>query len=452
MKLQIENWADENLTGNAKELFKEAVICFKAGAYRSSFLMSYLAFKLTIRERVIDGRKPDEISEGCWDNAIIKPLKNDDCWEEQMNKLVDSVASTPKEIGRVFRFTNIDRMKNRYVYWKNIRNSCAHAKAEHISSATVEQFWNYMQDDMPEYYVLGGKTYLSECLIRIYKYYHSIGKDELEKILKEISCIYKSDVQACFEDLFINVGCQIVINEETKDFWDTIVHMNDENICNGFVDFLSKHCEQFITVYQYYPQIYGWMESRHKTYIQEYIVPLLEKGYHIEGGADTFCNLLCDILKGNKGIINLETITSNKQKFAMIANNKLGEMQLDVLHKYKVFKKFLLNAARCFFYNDSLSQWDYYGPYGEISDEDVIKCFQYAEWDIELIQHLNDTYTGLIENLHFRSNEDSKRNGRKREEAYRQIVIENKDCIEEVILQNGKSISGFSGIEKLISL
>ncbi|MEW9939696.1 hypothetical protein AB2T96_19685 [Clostridium butyricum] len=39
-------------------------------------------------------------------------------------------------------------MLNRYEYWKNIRNSCAHAKDEHINSATVEQFWNYMQDDM----------------------------------------------------------------------------------------------------------------------------------------------------------------------------------------------------------------------------------------------------------------------------------------------------------------
>lgn len=49
MKLLIEDWSQKNLTENAVDLMEEAVMCYKVGAYRSAYLMSYLAFKTTIR-------------------------------------------------------------------------------------------------------------------------------------------------------------------------------------------------------------------------------------------------------------------------------------------------------------------------------------------------------------------------------------------------------------------
>ena len=170
MKLLIEEWGQKSLTGNAVSLIEESIMCYKVGAYRSAYLMAYLAFKTTIRERVIKASKPDCIEDKCWDEQILRPLDNDNKWEETLNNIIAATKENGQGIGAVFRFTNYERIKNRYEYWKNVRNSCAHAKDEHITSSTVEQFWSYMQDDLPEFYVLGGKQYLLDKLCYDYKY------------------------------------------------------------------------------------------------------------------------------------------------------------------------------------------------------------------------------------------------------------------------------------------
>ena len=136
MKMQIEDWSEKNLTPNAIGLMTEAVMCYKVGAYRASFLLSYLAFKTTIRDRVLMAVKPDTINDKCWEEQIINPLDNDNKWEEKLNNIVAASKQDGEAQGAVFRFTNYERIKNRYEYWKNIRNSCAHAKDEHITSCT----------------------------------------------------------------------------------------------------------------------------------------------------------------------------------------------------------------------------------------------------------------------------------------------------------------------------
>lgn len=67
MGLQIEDWVAKNLRSNANELMADAVKCYNVGVYRPAFLSSYLAFKITIRERVLKAAKPDAINEKCWE-------------------------------------------------------------------------------------------------------------------------------------------------------------------------------------------------------------------------------------------------------------------------------------------------------------------------------------------------------------------------------------------------
>ena len=56
MKLRIEKWVEDTKPFSApvNELFTEAVNNYKFGSYRSAFIMAYLSFKLTIRERIIN--------------------------------------------------------------------------------------------------------------------------------------------------------------------------------------------------------------------------------------------------------------------------------------------------------------------------------------------------------------------------------------------------------------
>lgn len=303
MKLLIEEWGKKSLTENAFSLMEESVMCYKIGAYRSAYLMSYLAFKITIRERVLKASKPDCIEDMCWNDRIFMPLDNDNKWEEALNSIISAAKDNGQGIGAVFRFTNYERIKNRYEYWKNVRNSCVHAKNEHITSSTVEQFWNYIQDDLPEFYVLGGKQYLLDKLCYDYKYFFTVGKEELEKTLREISVVYKRDIQRCFEQFYEGNSECIKLDVNKTDFWNTIIQTEDENILDGFLDFLYLHKEVFVLWYKVFPQLFFLMTNRHREIIQESIAPVLEGNDSIEG--DVFWHLFVEILKVDAKLIDI---------------------------------------------------------------------------------------------------------------------------------------------------
>lgn len=57
MQLPIELWISERYQSqNINELYKEAVICYRNGAYRASLLLSYLGFLTIIKETIINSR------------------------------------------------------------------------------------------------------------------------------------------------------------------------------------------------------------------------------------------------------------------------------------------------------------------------------------------------------------------------------------------------------------
>lgn len=448
MKLFIEVWGQKNLAKNAINLMEEAVICYKVGAYRSAYLMSYLAFKTTIRERVINAHKPDCINDECWNNSIIAPLENNDQWEEALNKFVSSAKDGGEGTGAVFRFTHYERIKNRYEYWKNIRNSCAHAKAEHITSSTVEQFWNYIQDDLPEFYVLGGRQYLLDKLCHDYKYFYTVGKEELEKTLKEISNVYKRDIKKCFEQFYEkNKDCITLVADKT-DFWNVIVKTDDDNIIEGFLDFLYLHKNVFVIWYKLFPHLFLLMKNQHKEFIQECVAPFLEKRDHIE--RDTFWHLFVEILKVDAKLIDINKVTSDYRNLILIKDIDLDAEEMALLHKHNIFKKFLLNAGNDFFKNDSDSHYWYYFE-SEKDDEYVEECFKYLEWDMEVIEKLKYSIDFLKNSCSARSNIYSISNGNKRKNAYRKIIEQYESTIRNVIQESQKDISEYTSIFKILS-
>ncbi|MEH7855534.1 hypothetical protein V7652_23950, partial [Bacillus thuringiensis] len=83
MQLHFESWINEqkqNISEDALVLFKESIICYRVGAYRASFLMSYLGFMKALKDRLLRSEKPDLIDDGKW-SSIRKTLNDDNKWE-----------------------------------------------------------------------------------------------------------------------------------------------------------------------------------------------------------------------------------------------------------------------------------------------------------------------------------------------------------------------------------
>lgn len=436
MNLKIEEWSHKNLTDSANELMKESILCYKVGAYRSAYLMSYLAFKQTIRERIINAPSyPNSYNDDTeWEISVLKPLKNDDKWEETINEIIKSNEKSKKFKG-IFSYQNRERMLNRYEYWKNIRNSCAHAKDEHIDSATVEQFWNYMQDDMNEFYVLGGEKYLLDELVRRHKYYACDTDKDISNLLDDIKVVYRNKLGEFFNDFLKSIEKQHIdiINDSNYNFWRDIIYYKEDCIKDNFALCISKNERTFLDLFKYYPNILGLIVNNDQRFIQDYVNSLLDKKLSNYYKYDEcFWKLLICSLKIQPNILDLDSITNNYNNLILIEKIELEKKDEMLLNEYDIFKKFIFKAGREFFQNDSGSHWDYYIKYNK-SDEYIKKCFDYLKWDKEVTDKLESAYSSLLDYIDQRYEYDSINRGKKRLRAYEEIIEHNRDKILRII-------------------
>jgi hypothetical protein len=453
MRLFIEDWAEKNLSEIGIEIMKEATLCYKVGAYRSAFLMSYLSFKQTIRDRILEfeSKVPDNINDkDKWEELIISKLKDDDKWETTINEIVYSSMSNPSNIKScIFSFSNGDEIKTSYKYWKNIRNSCAHAKEKNIDYFTVEQFWNYIQDDLPEYYILGGEKYLTNELYDCYKFFNSVGKDHLEVVLKRIAAFYKGNVKECFSLVGERDKNMFTVTEENSNFWDVVYNYYETR--EGCIDFLHEDEYYFISWYRKYPDILSAIDRKYNSFAQKVSKDYLENGVLVYDGA-LFWKLLYDILRYNDKLVNLDKLTSNRQNFELIKNIdkdiKESNIIIELKEKYKIFNLFIKNAGKDLFRNDSNAHYEYFCEHGR--DHSAIEeCCKYINWDIEIVKNIEDAIADLVNMMPFRTNDNAISNGERRKLLFKTIVQNGRDDIKKVCDENG-GIDNFQNISKLL--
>ncbi len=450
MRLKIEEWADNYLCGDGIELMKEAIVCYKTGVYRAAFLMSYLAFKTSIKEKVLITQKPDTINEKCWCEQVIEPLRNDSKWEEKMNDLVERACADGNGLSAVFRFSNYERVKNRYNFWKNIRNSCAHAKSEKISSATVEHFWEYMMDDFSEYYVAGAAHCINEKLVESYLYYYTVGDEGINNLLNEITLVYKKNAKECFDNLFAKCPYCLSLNDRDVSFWKNIINNKNEIIRYAFADFFIGHIDYFAIWYRHFPQIFTIMYEKDRTFIQRVLSPWLEGNFYFEG--EVLWKLLLKILQLDSKLIELNKVTSDYQKLKQLSQvSMLDEYEKEVFRKNKIPNLFLKNAGKDYFINNSNAHQQYYQIGSDKNDMYLEKCFEMIEWDLDLVNKINNACGELRQSMEWRSNQYAIQNGEARKLSYRRVLIAHKEKLLAMLHKEGRDISDFEEIQKLLS-
>jgi len=458
MKIDIEEWSEKNLLDNANKLMQESIICYKVGAYRSAYLMSYLAFKRTICERILNFEScPTSFSMSEWKANIINKLKNDDSWEKFLH---DIIVSNPEKnisnkINKIFIYSDKARIINRYNYWKDIRNSCAHAKQEHINSSTVEQFWNYMKDDMCEFYVLGGKSYLKNELLERYHYIVSDKNNDITYLLKDIELVYKEELSDFFtvflED--VNNKSGLLINEINISFWKQIMYNKNSKIQEAFALSIEKRKSYFLEFYNNFPSILVMIWELKPRFAQEHIKNLLLHGiarntsYH-----RNFWQILITALNKFPKIIDIHAITSSYDNFKLIDKvSDIDEYNIVILKDHDIFDKFLRNSGHDLWMNTSADNWTYYRDnYGEKSDCYIIECFKYIKWDLALIEKIEMNYIRLKHSINNRSNQAAKHYGSCRVETYHSILINAKDEITSLCTIGKIELNKYPNIEKIL--
>ncbi|MEC2709694.1 hypothetical protein P9Z39_29225 [Bacillus thuringiensis] len=157
MKLEIEKFISEmEFPEAAKSLIEEGILCYRAGAYRSAYIMSYLSFLNVVKHRALENPYALNRKYGReWKNEI-EEIPNDEFWERNVFNLIASGNSH----SRYFEVS--ESIITQMEYWRTLRNDCVHSKGKQFVAAHVESFWLFIQSTLPELVINCRKNVLSK--------------------------------------------------------------------------------------------------------------------------------------------------------------------------------------------------------------------------------------------------------------------------------------------------
>ncbi|CAM4103684.1 hypothetical protein BAQ48_00190 [Bacillus luti] len=253
MQLHFESWINEqrqNISEDALVLFEESIICYRVGAYRASFLMSYLGFMKALKDRLLRSEKPDLVDDGKWKN-IRKTLNDDNKWETTV-----FITTQEKEKDSSKYYLISSDLMEEIPYWKKKRNECAHAKDTIISHSHIETFWLFLESNYAKFVVNGGKEAL---LNKIKQHFDSDftrpGSDSTY-LIKEIPLVVKEyELPTLLQEIYSDYVYfdEIFLQEDKYSFWEKVAYSSDNRLSRAFLKFIEMKDDVFTPLIFVFP-------------------------------------------------------------------------------------------------------------------------------------------------------------------------------------------------------
>ncbi len=261
MKLRIENWIENNnFSEDVNVLFTDAVTCYKARANRASLLFSYLAFLTILKERIIEGTKPNLFPQGEWDKLISK-LQNEDLWEANVfdaTQQQEKIDQATKQRIKDPIFSLNDNLRLQIKYWKDRRNDCAHYKDNIIDTFHIENFWAFMESNMSKITIEGG---MQSLINKIYKHFDPTitpPDKDITPLIQEVEySVERSKLKHFWETLLNNGEWDFDLSKRKQELISKSLEVNKDFVNDSLIaivkankfylkDFLSNHTDKVL--------------------------------------------------------------------------------------------------------------------------------------------------------------------------------------------------------------
>lgn len=276
--LKFEKWVNEQkINDYEKKFFEDSIICYKVNAYRPAFIMAYVGILVVAKNRILDKEniKPTNIKESLWNDAI-KKLKNETKWEEAIfnylqNPKQDSIFKLKIEI--------IQDLK----CFKTTRNKAVHARGAETSHIKVEYIWEFIENNLNNIHIGGGKEYITELLVDSFDRRRSNEKENYQDEINQVKDIFnkeellefllnlkekykKLDKYKIEKNIFEFYNSLIIRDLELrKVLIKYLMHINDDhNICAEFIYFYNN----FYTIYKELIQDETYVKKLWHSYVK----------------------------------------------------------------------------------------------------------------------------------------------------------------------------------------
>lgn len=423
MQLHFESWINEqrqNISEDAFALFEESIICYRVGAYRASFLMSYLGFMKALKDRLLRSDKPDLVDDGKW-NSIRKNLNDDNKWE---NTVFTTTQEKDKDVNKYYLISS-DLMEE-IPYWKRKRNECAHAKDTIISYSHIETFWLFLQSNFAKFVVNGGKEAL---LNKIKQHFDSIltrpGSDSTY-LVKEIPLVVKEhELPTFLQEIYSDYVYfdEIFLNNDEYFFWKKVAYSSDNRLSRAFLKFIEMKDDVFTPLIFIFPD--KLIEfSDNVTLIRKFWKQLLFD--HIKYNSDSAWEVITIILR-QEWIPNEELSGFIDKLYRVFSTLGMPTLeQAKILNEHgllKIIKKYIFESKK-------LNQ---YGGYN-LANEQFLTILYYLTHellDVVVVRELNELFKNFSRGIFLEAMEEHIAKNPKFILEFRRLAEENSITLTE---------------------
>ncbi|WP_257188604.1 hypothetical protein [Bacillus cereus] len=273
MKLEIEKFISEiEFPEAAMSFIEEGILCYKVGAYRSSYIMSYLFFLNVVKSRVLESsHTPNGITENEW-RAKKGQISNEDTWENKVFDLINE-GETHSRYFKISK-SRITQME----YWRALRNDCVHSKDNLIAAAHVESFWLFIQSILPKLVINGSRDFLLKELEEYFDNVYFNNPDKVQEIVRSIPRLAENNN---LPELFIEIHNNFKGNRNYRigadpalkahAFWKEINSSHNLLISESFNKFLTSSNEIFDTFILLFSERFLKCHAANRSIISHYI-------------------------------------------------------------------------------------------------------------------------------------------------------------------------------------
>jgi len=260
VRIHFESWIKEqDVSGSAQTLFNESIMCYRVGAYRAAFIMSYLGFFRTIKDRLLNSDVPELIYKEDW-KKTINDLNNDEIWEETVMKTIEEKTGKKRDPisekrSKVFLIKN-DLIREVH-YWRQKRNECAHAKDTIIGNSHVEMFWLFLQSNLGKFVINGGKQALFEKISKHFDNNYTRPGTDFLYLIKEIPLVARrSEIPNLLKELHENYVDLFWSNDKQEYlFWKHIAFSDNKDIQESLLTYITSNKEIFLEFIDAFPEL-----------------------------------------------------------------------------------------------------------------------------------------------------------------------------------------------------
>lgn len=379
MKITFEKWLEENqISDEALNLFTESIKCYRIGAYRSSFIMSYIAFQNVLKKRILEASFiPNGIND--W-STICSKLRDDDEWDKQVADCVK--RQRPNTI-----FCISPSIVSQYESLRCIRNTCAHGKSGNIEYYNVECLWGFIQAYYSKFVINGSTQGILQMIKEHYDTSITPFGSDVRPIVDNIILGIKEDEMI---DLFENIYQMSIAASKSCysfskkwsyiDLWDLLVNESNQIIQEHIIMLLiQNHADEidnFITAYPHTADLF----LNDLKFVRKLWTTIIFKNWnkHKEGTWIIIRNLI------NNNLVPADERDNFYRELYQFIGTSYSDKYIDVLKKTDYFER----LKRKLFSSDTYAYPTYQTANNNIND--IIRYFKNFGMEQDTVCVVND--------------------------------------------------------------